>query len=191
MAMFDKHKPTRQGEPESPEPAAATQPPRAAPAPASAGTANVAMIGPGIRIHGDVSADSNLRIDGHIEGRSIESSHDVEVSESGKVTASVTAKVVKIAGTVNGDITGSEKVLISRSGRVQGNIVAPRVQLEDGALFRGSIDMTPEDSAGSAKSEKPNRSGADAGTRPTVVTDQGKAAAGATRKDAELTLKSG
>lgn len=189
--MFDKHKPTRQGEPESPEPAATPQPPRAAPAPASGGTANVAMIGPGIRINGDVSADSNLRIDGHIEGRSIESPHDVEISESGKVTASVTAKVVKIAGTVNGDIAGSEKVVISRSGRVQGNIVAPRVQLEDGALFRGSIDMTPTDSAASAKSEKQNRSAGEAGTRPTVVTDQGKAAVGSSRKDAELTLKSG
>jgi cytoskeletal protein CcmA (bactofilin family) len=149
------------------------------------------MIGPGIRINGDVSADSNLRIDGHIEGRSIESTHDVEISESGKVTASVSAKVVKIAGTVNGDIAGSEKVLISRSGRVQGNIVAPRVQLEDGALFRGSIDMTPEDSAASARAEKQSRPAGEAGTRPTVVTDQGKAASGPSRKDAELTLKSG
>jgi cytoskeletal protein CcmA (bactofilin family) len=190
--MFDKHKPTRQGEPETPESAPAPQPPKAAPAPASAGAGNVAMIGPGIRINGDVSADSNLRIEGHIEGRSIESSHDVEISESGKVTASITAKVVKVAGAVNGDIAGSEKVLISRSGRVQGNIVAPRVQLEDGALFRGSIDMTPGDSAAAARSDKQNRSAPETTTRPTVVADQGKAAAaGSARKDAELTLKSG
>jgi len=189
--MFDKHKTTRQGAPETPELTTAPQPPKAAPAPASTGTANVAMIGTGIGINGDVSANSNLRIDGTIEGRSVESSHDVEIGESGKVVASVSAKVVKIAGTVSGDIIGSEKVFISRSGRVQGNIVAPRVQLEDGALFRGSIDMTPAEPAAKPKAEASSRPAADSGRGPTVVSDQGKAAAGATRKEAELTLKSG
>ena len=61
----------------------------------------------------------------------------------GKVNANISAKMVTVAGVVEGNIAGAEKVLISRTGRVQGNIVAPRVQLEDGALFRGSIEMDP------------------------------------------------
>ncbi|MCB1844788.1 MAG: polymer-forming cytoskeletal protein, partial [Halioglobus sp.] len=65
------------------------------------------------------------------------------VGESGRVTADITARVVKIEGEVTGDITGSEKVVIARSGNVRGNIVAPRVTLEDGAIFKGSIDMDP------------------------------------------------
>ena len=59
--------------------------------------------------------------------------------------------VVRIAGEVTGDVVGSEKVLISKSGRVHGNVAAPRVQLEDGALFRGSIDMNPTQASAEPK----------------------------------------
>ena len=55
--------------------------------------------------------------------------------------------MVKIDGEVTGDITGNEKVVISKSGNVRGNIVAPRVTLEDGAIFKGSIDMDPGEAA--------------------------------------------
>jgi cytoskeletal protein CcmA (bactofilin family) len=72
------------------------------------------------------------------------------VGQSGRVTADITAKVIKVDGEVTGDITGNEKVVISKSGNVRGNIVAPRVTLEDGAVFKGSIDMDPGDT-GSAK----------------------------------------
>ncbi|MBV1904704.1 MAG: polymer-forming cytoskeletal protein, partial [Pseudomonadales bacterium] len=68
--------------------------------------------------------------------------------KSGKVTADIMAKVVKIEGEVTGDIAGDEKVVISSTGRVRGNIVAPRMTLEDGAKFKGSIDMDPEESSG-------------------------------------------
>jgi cytoskeletal protein CcmA (bactofilin family) len=143
MAMFDKHKGSKESSPTASEPTV-SQPPPPSVSPAPAGsTDKVAMIGRGISISGDVTADSNLRVEGVIEGRSVQSSHDVEIAESGRVTAGITAKVIKIAGEVTGDISGSEKVMIARSGRVQGNVVAPRVQLEDGALFRGSIDMNP------------------------------------------------
>jgi cytoskeletal protein CcmA (bactofilin family) len=50
---------------------------------------------------------------------------------------------VKVEGRITGDIDGSEKVIITKTGRVLGNIVAPRVTLEDGAKFKGSIDMDP------------------------------------------------
>ena len=139
------------------------------------------MIGEGISIVGDVNASSNLRIEGRIEGRGIESTEDVEVGESGRVSASIVARNVNIGGEVTGDIRGSEKVLITRTGRVQGNIEAPRVQLEDGALFRGSIDMNPVEPAAakSAPAEKPGQPVASATT--TVPA----------RKEPSLTLKSG
>ena len=62
-----------------------------------------------------------------------------------KVTPKV-AKNVTVNGHVTGDIRGSEKVVISKTGRVKGNITAPRVTLEDGAKFKGSIDMDPGES---------------------------------------------
>ena len=60
-----------------------------------------------------------------------------------QVSANVTAKNITIQGTVKGDIHGNEKVVIAKTGNVRGNIVAPRVTLEDGAVFKGSIDMDP------------------------------------------------
>jgi len=112
--------------------------------PASSGRA--AVIGPGIHINGDISGSENLIIEGKVEGKIRLEAHQVEIGQGGQVKADITAKVIKIAGEVRGDLTGMEKVIISRSGNVHGNIVAPRMTLEDGAIFKGSIDMDPGES---------------------------------------------
>ena len=196
--MFDKKGPKqpqqREAEPLVSRPAptqGAT--PSQAPA-ASSSSSRVAMVGEGISITGDVAADSNLKIEGRIEGRAVTSTQDVEVSESGIIQASITAKVVRIAGAVAGDINGSEKVVISKSGRVQGNIVAPRVQLDDGALFRGSIDMTPAQKEQPAKAaeSKPAAQGKPAAqTKPASPAPTGKPAGSEAKKEPSLTLKGG
>jgi cytoskeletal protein CcmA (bactofilin family) len=188
--MFDKQKGSKQSEPEAPEPRVASPAPVASPV--SAGSAEKAtMIGRGISISGDVKADSNLRVEGLIEGHNVQSSQDVEIAECGRVVANVSAKVVRIAGEVTGDISGSEKVMIARSGKVQGNIVAPRVQLEDGALFRGSIDMNPA-SAAESRPAAARPLPVDAGSKPPPAGPQGtEAATASARKEPGLTLKSG
>lgn len=190
--MFDK-KSSRQAPPPKEEaPVMAKQAPSAPPAAPAGQTAKVAMIGEGISVTGDVAANSNLKVEGRIEGRAVSSSHDVEVAESGVIKASITARVVKIAGAVAGDVNGSEKVLISKSGRVQGNIVAPRVQLDDGALFRGSIDMNPAEPAG-AKKAGPGKPAAEAPakTAPAPAAPEKSSARDDNRKEPNLTLKSG
>ena len=189
MAMFDKHKSSKQDTPDSLEPAVSQKAPSmSSAAPASA--AKVALIGQGISISGDIKADTSLKIEGRIEGRNVQCSNEVDISESGQVIATIMAKVVKISGTVSGDIGAGEKVFISRTGRVQGNIIAPRVQLEDGALFRGSIDMNP---AESAEAKKPAAVPAEKVEKAaTAAPERGKAAAaGTTRKEPGLNLKSG
>lgn len=191
--MFDKSKSSRQSPPPKEEEKAVSRPaPSVTPSPAaSAGTgAKVAMIGEGISVTGDVAANSNLRIEGRIEGRSVACKQDVEVAESGVVKASITARVVKVAGAVAGDISGTEKVFIGKSGRVQGNIVAPRVQLEDGALFRGSIDMNPAESAAANKAAKAEPAKAEQRAKPAAPPTQ-TATGGDARKEPNLTLKSG
>lgn len=159
----------------------------------------VAVIGSGIEISGDVTASTDLLINGLVNGTVVQSSHNVEIGESGRVNARLRAKLVKVSGEVKGDISGIEKVLLSRTGRVRGNIVAPRVQLEDGAIFKGSIDMTParttspevpvdktpakRSAAISSPAKSPGMSTDKApGTPP--VKDSG-------RKEPSLTLKSG
>jgi cytoskeletal protein CcmA (bactofilin family) len=138
--MFDKRKGTEPLEPTTgqfDEPAAE---PRST---AAFNTRSKAMIGPTIKIKGDVTGDENLVIEGTVDGSVQLSGHDLTVGQSGKVVANLHAKTVTIEGQITGDINGSEKVVVSKSGRVQGNIVAPRVTLEDGAKFKGSIDMDP------------------------------------------------
>ena len=103
------------------------------------------MIGPSIVIKGTVTGDEDLLIQGKVEGSIELSAHEVTVGESGKVNADITARTVRIDGEVSGDIRGEEMVVISRSGNVRGNITAPRMTLEDGAIFKGAIDMDPGD----------------------------------------------
>ena len=107
------------------------------------------MIGSSIKIKGDISGDEDLLIQGKVEGTIDLSDHEVSVGQSGQVSADIKAKTVRIDGEVTGDITGNENVVISKSGNVRGNIIAPRVTLEDGAIFKGSIDMDPGDGAAS------------------------------------------
>ncbi len=119
------------------------------------------MIGPSIEIKGTVKGDEDLVIHGKVDGAIELGSHEVTVGQSGQVVADITAKVVNIDGDVSGDLRGVEKVVISKSGKVQGNIVAPRVTLEDGAIFKGSIDMNPgeaESGAVSLAAQKPVKS---------------------------------
>jgi cytoskeletal protein CcmA (bactofilin family) len=106
-----------------------------------------AIIGPGISINGDISGDENLVIEGKVEGKINLPGHQVEIGKSGRVHADIVAKFIKIEGEMHGDIDGREKVIIASSGHVKGNITAPRVMLEDGAIFKGSIDINPNDSA--------------------------------------------
>ena len=191
MAMFDKHKSSKQPTRAEEEPTRAAPPSPAPSAPAPGTTQKAALVGEGISINGDVNASTNLKVEGRIEGRAVTSSQDVEVSETGIVKASITARVVRISGAVAGDINGSEKVMISKSGRVQGNIVAPRVQLDDGALFRGSIDMNPAEpaKANTKPADAPKASPAPAtGSKPAPA---GKPAQPESGKEPGLTLKSG
>lgn len=108
------------------------------------------MIGQSIVIKGEISGDEDLHIQGTVEGTVNLKAHEVFVGESGKVAADIHARVVKIDGEVAGDVKGEENVVISQSGNVRGNIISPRVTLEDGAIFKGSIDMDPGETVAKA-----------------------------------------
>ena len=154
--MFEKH---RNNKPES-QASQSQHDNFAAPANTPVNSGRSALIGPGIRINGEISGDENLVVEGRVDGKIRLDMHQVEVGQSGRVNADITANVIKIAGEVRGDITGTEKVIILRSGNVHGNIVAPRMTLEDGAIFKGSIDMDPGEAA-KPKLAKPAKKTAD------------------------------
>lgn len=134
-------------------PPAAARPPIAA---------TVATIGPTIFIKGELSGDEDVVIAGQFEGAIDLPNQSLSVIESGQVRADVKAHMVVIQGEVTGDVEGVEKVTIVRTGRMQGNIKSPRVILDDGALFKGNIDMDPPPAA-AAKGVPARQQAADAG----------------------------
>ena len=104
---------------------------------------NAMAIGASIHIKGDVTGDEDLVIQGHVDGTINLKGHNVTISKSAKVKANIDAKQIIVEGELAGDMNGDEKVIIRETGNVHGNIIAPRVTLEDGAMFKGSIEMEP------------------------------------------------
>lgn len=100
-----------------------------------------ASIGKSIVIKGEVSGSEDLTIEGHVEGRIELRDHIVSIGSSGRVQAHIAAKAIVVHGEVTGNLTAADKVEIRENGAVEGDIVAPRVAIADGAKFRGSIDM--------------------------------------------------
>jgi cytoskeletal protein CcmA (bactofilin family) len=102
------------------------------------------MIGSNVQVEGNIVSDQDLIIQGQVRGSITAKANVVTVGIDGQLNADILAKIVKIEGAVIGDIIGEEKVVIAKTGNVVGNIQAPRVNLEEGAKFKGSIEMNPE-----------------------------------------------
>ncbi|MDE0840745.1 MAG: polymer-forming cytoskeletal protein [Porticoccaceae bacterium] len=111
---------------------------------AAAGGSRPAVIGPSVKIIGQISCAEDLLVEGSVEGSISSELHEVLIGVTGTLKADVRAHVVMVEGTVRGDITGLEKVVVCKTGNVLGNIDSPRVTLEDGAKFKGSIEMDPD-----------------------------------------------
>lgn len=127
---------------ETPEPSR----PAAAPAPArprQSASRDVATIGPSISIKGDLTGEEDLMVQGRIEGEIRLRKNSVTIGKSGRVEADVHGKRILVEGEVKGNLHGEEEIVVRASGRLQGELVAPRVTLENGCKFKGSIDMEP------------------------------------------------
>jgi len=106
-----------------------------------------AMIGPSIHIDGSLQGDEDLTIQGKVKGKVELKNNSVTIGESGHVTADIYAQTISVEGRHEGKLIASERVVIRKTARIKGVVIAPRVMLEDGAQFNGSIDMDPETEA--------------------------------------------
>jgi len=110
-----------------------------------------ATIGRSITIRGDVGGDEDLLIQGQVDGSVNLDLHSVTVGSEGRVNANISGRVVVVEGQVEGDLNAKEQIILRSSAQVMGDISAPRVVLEDGASFRGLVDMgAPAEEAKSA-----------------------------------------
>jgi cytoskeletal protein CcmA (bactofilin family) len=115
-----------------------------------------ATIGPSIAIKGDVTGEEDLIVEGRIEGKILLKANSVTIGRNGRVKANVYANSITVEGEVEGDLIGKDEVVIRQSGKVKGNVAAPRVVLDSGARFQGSIDMEQQQPRPvEAKVEKP------------------------------------
>lgn len=145
-----------------------------------------ATIGSTIRIKGDVSGDENLTIDGTVDGTVTVKQHNLQIGKNGRVNADLHAKSIQVEGQVDGNLHADEKVVIRQSGVVRGNIVSPRLTMEDGCTFKGSVDMDNR-----ASGNKSAQDGA-ARARPAVVNGgDGEPVIGADRKSEQAAARAG
>lgn len=91
---------------------------------------------------GEINFKGMMRVDGRLSGRVNSSDGTLIVSSGGKVEAQIAVAVAKINGTVEGDITATERVELGRTARVSGNLQTPALVVEEGAIFEGGCRMT-------------------------------------------------
>lgn len=101
-----------------------------------------AMIGENVYITGQISAKEDLIIDGQLEGTIEAMEHKLTIGKNGKVKATIRAREVVIQGMVHGNVEASDKIDLRRDAHLVGDIRAARIAIEDGAIFKGSIDVT-------------------------------------------------
>lgn len=131
-----------------PEPASAaprSSPPSKGPAPSDVKT----LIAAGTKVSGQINGDADLVVEGEFEGK-VQLASDVSIGNRGRVKGEIVARSVRIGGRMLGDVRGTDVVEIGPSGSLEGNVMAARVIISEGAFFKGQVEMT-----GGSDSAKP------------------------------------
>jgi cytoskeletal protein CcmA (bactofilin family) len=122
-----------------------------------------ATIGRTVVIKGEITGSESLYVDGRVEGTISFSDHRVTVGRNGVVAANITAREVVIMGKVTGNIQCSDRVDIRSEGSLTGDVISQRISVEDGALLRGSVQLTPSEQKHEKSAELPKTMAAVAG----------------------------
>jgi cytoskeletal protein CcmA (bactofilin family) len=102
---------------------------------------DIVNIGKSVVIKGELNGSEDLTIEGHVEGTIQLKEHVLTIGPNGKIKAQIFAKSVIVLGEVQGNVSASDKVDIRDNGSVEGDLIAPRIAIAEGAHFKGSIDM--------------------------------------------------
>jgi cytoskeletal protein CcmA (bactofilin family) len=129
-------------------PVMTTSEPAAAARPVTTTTSDQATIGKSLVIKGEVTGSESLYIDGRVEGSINLSGNRVTIGRNGVVAANISAREIVVLGKVRGNLTASDRVDIRSDGSLTGDVVAARISIEDGAFFKGGIDIRKAGSAG-------------------------------------------
>src|SRR5262245_53695921 len=142
------------------------------PQPADAANGNhSAAIGKSLVIKGEVSGSESLYIDGKVEGSINLTGNRVTVGSNGQVAATISAREVVVQGKIVGNVNASDRLNVRSEGSLTGDVIAQRISVEDGAFFKGKIDIRRPGQSG----EKTSHHGSEAReTEPQVNGDSRK-----------------
>lgn len=99
------------------------------------------VIGKNIKFRGELIGTEDLHIEGKIEGTVLMEGQNLSIGKEGEIEANVHAQTIIINGKLTGDVLADDIIEIRSSAVVKGNLIAPRIKLDDGGKFRGSMDM--------------------------------------------------
>ena len=102
---------------------------------------DIVNIGKSVVVKGELNGSEDLTVEGHVEGKIELREHVLTIGPNGRIKAQVFAKTVIVFGEITGNVSATEKVDVRENGSVEGDIVAPRVAIAEGAHFRGTVDM--------------------------------------------------
>jgi cytoskeletal protein CcmA (bactofilin family) len=137
----------------APEPPRAVPPtpPAEAPSRPQAATGEQATISKGLFIKGEITGSESLYIDGKVEGSLNLPGNRVTVGRNGQVAANIVAREIVVLGKVKGNVSASDRVDIRAEGSLNGDVAAARISIEDGAYFKGGIDIKKPDAKPDSK----------------------------------------
>ena len=101
----------------------------------------VARLGPSLHVQGEISGNEDLVIEGSVEGLIQLGEHKLTVGTWAKVTADIVAREIVVYGTVKGKLQAKNRIEIKKDGSVNGDLTTARIVIEDGAYFKGSIEI--------------------------------------------------
>ena len=151
-----------------------TMPTRAADPRMDAPRSGAAVLGKSVVVNGQIYGREDLTIDGEVEGTVELQENRLTIGPNGKVVATIKAREVVVLGTVHGDIETREKIEIRKEAKMVGDIRTARIVIEDGAYFKGSIDIVRAEAPKVAATPKPQAvASASASSSPAVAASAG------------------
>jgi cytoskeletal protein CcmA (bactofilin family) len=129
----------------------------------AADRADVGHIGKSVVIRGELTGNEDLYLDGEIEGNINLRDHKLVIGPNGKIKASITARDIVLHGRVEGNVSATERVELKKACTLVGDVSTQRIVIEDGAYFKGSIDIQ-ENKDSRSEARKPMVVAASAGS---------------------------
>lgn len=130
--------------------------------------AGQAHIGKSVVVKGEISGSEDLYVDGEVRGSIELRDHALTVGPNGKVDANVTAREIVVHGTLNGNVHASDKMEIRKTGSILGDLTTARIIIEDGAYFKGSIDILKPGQKAAEPHGRPSPGSAKSATAPSL-----------------------